>query len=94
MTQNGNGGNNSRNGSEKRNSNRVSESGSQLSLIQKGKAHASLRKRTRNNQYQRRQEAEHVHEFENVSEAVDEDGGTRSIQRCFGCGAEQEVEVW
>ncbi|ORX38216.1 XPA protein C-terminus-domain-containing protein [Kockovaella imperatae] len=53
-----------------------------------------LRKRTRNNQYQRRQEAQHVHEFEAVEEATDEDGGTRSIQRCFGCGAEQEVEVW
>ncbi|KAK1920999.1 hydrophilic protein [Papiliotrema laurentii] len=53
-----------------------------------------LRKRTRNNQFQRRQEAEHVHEFEDIEVATDEDGGTKTIQRCFGCGAEQEVEVW
>ena len=54
----------------------------------------SLRKRTRNNLYQRRQEAEHVHRFEDIEQDVDEEGGTRSIQRCFGCGAEQEIEVW
>jgi DNA-repair protein complementing XP-A cells len=54
---------------------------------------ASLRKRTRNNLYQRRQEAEHVHQFEDV-ETVDDESGTRSLQRCFGCGAEQDVEIW
>ncbi|GFZ52113.1 DNA repair protein rad14 [Saitozyma sp. JCM 24511] len=53
-----------------------------------------LRKRTRNNLYQRRQEAEHVHHFEDVREEADDEGGTRSFQRCFGCGAEQQVEVW
>lgn len=54
----------------------------------------SLRKRTRNNQYQRRQEAEHVHEFEDIGQQENEEGETRAVQRCFGCGAEQEVEVW
>jgi len=53
-----------------------------------------LRKRTRNNLYQRRQEAEHVHEFEDVQEVLDDEGGSRALQRCVGCGAEQEVEVW
>lgn len=32
--------------------------------------------------------------FEDIEQEADEDGGTRSVQRCFGCGAEQEVEVW
>jgi len=54
----------------------------------------SLRKRTRNNLYQRRQEAEHVHQFEDVDQVDDETGGSIAIQRCHGCGAEQEVEVW
>jgi DNA-repair protein complementing XP-A cells len=54
----------------------------------------SLRKRTRNNQYQRRQEAEHVHEYEEVQGVDDGEGGFKSVQRCFGCGAEQQVEVW
>ena len=54
----------------------------------------SLRKRTRNNQYQRRQEAEHVHEYQNVDQVEDESGGSIAVQRCVGCGAEQEVEVW
>ncbi|EKC98134.1 hydrophilic protein [Trichosporon asahii var. asahii CBS 8904] len=51
-----------------------------------------LRKRTRNNQFQRRQEAQHVHEFVAIEEIEDEDGETRQLQRC-DCGAEQEVEV-
>ena len=55
---------------------------------------SSLRKRTRNNLYQRRQEAEHVHQYEDVDQVADEDGGSIAIQRCAGCGAEQEVEVW
>lgn len=54
----------------------------------------SLRKRTRNNLYQRRQEAEHVHVYEDVVEEEDEEGGRKAVQRCFGCGAEQEIEVW
>jgi DNA-repair protein complementing XP-A cells len=54
----------------------------------------SLRKRTRNNLYQRRTEAEHTHEFVDVEEVEDVDGGKKSVQRCEGCGAEQEVEVW
>jgi len=53
-----------------------------------------LRKRTRNNLYQRRQEAAHVHHFEDVEAVEDEEGGTKALKRCFGCGAEQEVEVW
>ncbi|ORY32144.1 XPA protein C-terminus-domain-containing protein [Naematelia encephala] len=53
-----------------------------------------LRKRTRNNLFQRRQAAEHVHNFEDVEEVIDEDGGRKALQRCFGCGAEQEVEEW
>lgn len=57
-------------------------------------ADGSLRKRTRNNLYQRRQEAEHVHQYEDVDQVADEDGGSIAIQRCQGCGAEQEVEVW
>jgi hypothetical protein len=57
-------------------------------------AYISLRKRTRNNLYQRRQEAEHVHQYEDVEQVEDEDGGSIAIQRCAGCGAEQEVEVW
>jgi DNA-repair protein complementing XP-A cells len=57
-------------------------------------AHISLRKRTRNNLYQRRQEAEHVHQYEDVEQVEDEEGGSIAIQRCAGCGAEQEVEVW
>ena len=40
--------------------------------------------------YQRRQEAEHVHAFEDVE--GDDEG--RGLQRCYGCGAEQEIEVW
>ncbi|KLT45064.1 DNA repair protein [Cutaneotrichosporon oleaginosum] len=51
-----------------------------------------LRKRTRNNQYQRRTEAQHVHEFEDAEEVTNRHGDTRTIQRCT-CGAEQEVEV-
>lgn len=54
----------------------------------------SLRKRTRNNVFQRRQEAVHVHNFEDVEEVSDETGETKAIQRCDGCGAEQTVEVW
>jgi DNA-repair protein complementing XP-A cells len=57
-------------------------------------ADISLRKRTRNNLYQRRQEAEHVHQYEDVEQVEDEEGGSIAIQRCAGCGAEQEVEVW
>jgi len=57
-------------------------------------ADISLRKRTRNNLYQRRQEAEHVHQYEDVDQVEDEEGGSIAIQRCTGCGAEQEVEVW
>jgi len=57
-------------------------------------ADTSLRKRTRNNLYQRRQEAEHVHQYEDVEQVEDEEGGSIAIQRCAGCGAEQEVEVW
>ena len=57
-------------------------------------ADVSLRKRTRNNLYQRRQEAEHVHQYEDVEQVEDEEGGSIAIQRCSGCGAEQEVEVW
>jgi hypothetical protein len=57
-------------------------------------ADVSLRKRTRNNLYQRRQEAEHVHQYEDVEQVEDEEGGSIAIQRCAGCGAEQEVEVW
>ncbi|OCF38743.1 DNA repair protein [Kwoniella heveanensis CBS 569] len=52
-----------------------------------------LRKRTRNNLYQRRQEAEHTHQYEDVDELIDEEGDKRVLQRCFGCGAEQEIEV-
>ncbi|WWD19354.1 DNA repair protein [Kwoniella shandongensis] len=52
-----------------------------------------LRKRTRNNLYQRRQEAEHVHQFEDVEEILDEEGDRSVLQRCFGCGAEQQIEV-
>lgn len=55
---------------------------------------SSLRKRTRNNVFQRRQEAVHVHEFEDVEEVQEEDGETKALQRCHGCGAEQTVEVW
>ena len=55
---------------------------------------SSLRKRTRNNQFQRRQAEEHTHEFENVQEEDDGEGGMKVIQRCYGCGAEQEMEVW
>ncbi|BEI81491.1 hypothetical protein CcaverHIS002_0206510 [Cutaneotrichosporon cavernicola] len=51
-----------------------------------------LRKRTRNNQYQRRVEAQHLHEFEDAEEVTDRHGDTHTIQRCT-CGAEQEVEV-
>jgi DNA-repair protein complementing XP-A cells len=57
-------------------------------------ANSSLRKRTRNNLYQRRQEAEHVHQYEDVEQVEDEDGGSIAVQRCQRCGAEQEVEVW
>jgi hypothetical protein len=57
-------------------------------------ADISLRKRTRNNLYQRRQEAEHIHQYEDVEQVEDEEGGSIAIQRCAGCGAEQEVEVW
>ncbi|WVW85308.1 DNA repair protein [Kwoniella bestiolae CBS 10118] len=52
-----------------------------------------LRKRTRNNLYQRKQESEHIHQFEDTDEIIDEGGDRRVIQRCFGCGAEQEIEV-
>ncbi|WVO21396.1 DNA repair protein [Cryptococcus decagattii] len=53
-----------------------------------------LRKRTRNNLYQRKQEAQHIHEFEDVEEVYDEqEQTTKLLQRCFGCGSEQEVEV-
>ncbi|WVR09323.1 hypothetical protein IAU60_006389 [Kwoniella sp. DSM 27419] len=52
-----------------------------------------LRKRTRNNLYQRRQEAEHVHQYEDVDEMIDEEGDRKVLQRCFGCGVEQEIEV-
>ncbi|WVQ80024.1 DNA repair protein [Cryptococcus sp. DSM 104549] len=54
-----------------------------------------LRKRTRNNLYQRAQEAQHVHQFEDVEEtyAEDGDGSTKVLQRCFGCGTEQEIEM-
>lgn len=46
--------------------------------------------------YQRRQESAHVHVWEDVpeEEIIEEDGGKRAVQRCFGCGAEQELEVW
>ncbi|KAL7420842.1 DNA repair protein rad14 [Cryptotrichosporon argae] len=53
-----------------------------------------LRKRTRNNLYQRRQDAEHVHHFVDVDAYEDEAGEARSVQRCDGCGAEQEIEVF
>lgn len=52
----------------------------------------SLRKRTRNNQYQRRQEAEHVHEYVDVEERTNEEGDTHMLQRC-DCGAFQEMEL-
>ncbi|ODN87378.1 DNA repair protein [Cryptococcus wingfieldii CBS 7118] len=53
-----------------------------------------LRKRTRNNLYQRKQDAQHVHEYEDVEQVYDEEeGSTKVVQRCFGCGAEQEMEV-
>ncbi|WWC93286.1 DNA repair protein [Kwoniella sp. B9012] len=52
-----------------------------------------LRKRTRNNLYQRKQESEHIHQFEDADEIVDESGDRKVLQRCFGCGAEQEIEV-
>ncbi|WVQ77638.1 DNA repair protein [Cryptococcus sp. DSM 104548] len=53
-----------------------------------------LRKRTRNNLYQRKQDAQHVHEYEDVEQLYDEEeGSTKVVQRCFGCGAEQEMEV-
>ncbi|WWC90406.1 DNA repair protein [Kwoniella dendrophila CBS 6074] len=52
-----------------------------------------LRKRTRNNLYQRRQESEHTHQFEDSDEIIDDQGNRKVIQRCFGCGAEQEIEV-
>ncbi|TXT15710.1 hypothetical protein VHUM_00213 [Vanrija humicola] len=52
-----------------------------------------LRKRTRNNLFQRQQEAEHVHEFVDADEVLDENGDVRQVQVC-ACGAEQEVEVF
>lgn len=53
----------------------------------------SLRKRTRNNLFQRQQEAEHVHEFVDADEVLDENGDIKQVQVC-ACGAEQEVEVF
>ena len=98
LTKNGNGENSSKSENGKKSLSRVyeSENTSQvtcLSSLNFGNRN-SLRKRTRNNLYQRRQEAEHVHRFEDIEQELDEEGGTRSVQRCFGCGAEQEVEVW
>ncbi|WVO14578.1 DNA repair protein [Cryptococcus depauperatus] len=52
-----------------------------------------LRKRTRNNLYQRKQEAQHVHEYEDSQEVIDEDGYMKILQVCQECGAEQEVEM-
>ncbi|WWC71277.1 DNA repair protein [Kwoniella pini CBS 10737] len=52
-----------------------------------------LRKRTRNNIYQRKQEAEHIHQFEDIDEMIDDQGDKRVLQRCFGCGSEKEIEV-
>lgn len=52
-----------------------------------------LRKRTRNAQYQRQQEAEHVHEFYDVEQEETAEGDTVCVQRC-DCGAEQRIEVF
>ncbi len=48
---------------------------------------ADLRRRTRDNVWQKRQDEQHVHEYRQV-----EQEGKESVQRCVGCGHEIEVE--
>jgi DNA-repair protein complementing XP-A cells len=48
-----------------------------------------LRQRTRETVWQKRRDAEHVHEYTEVEE-IGEDG--QGVQRCITCGFEVEVE--
>jgi len=49
-----------------------------------------LRKKTRSNIWHQRQEAAHVHSFETVSTSTP----TTQMQKCSGCGLQNEVEIF
>lgn len=48
---------------------------------------ADLRRRTRDNVWQKRQDAQHVHDYQPVL-----GGNSEGLQRCEGCGHQIEVE--